>query len=229
MPNDVTAISRGLSDSEWEGLQQQFLAEGVERTRELLTRLDTDFDALQLAQQLYHWVGERRPVWVSHNHSIGPRCGRVIARCAPQSRGGAGAAERSAVGVCRTARPVDWRRAGPHRGGTPREECGADRVSAGAGASRLRRVGLRRRPAAAFPRDGGLAKRAGEPVRHGDRPRGVRYRSCAFEGSRRGFCRRQVVPGRRAARPRVACPPRCSLSLRTTCFPIGSRTNYCCA
>jgi len=57
MPNETTEIPEGMPLSEWEGLQQVFLEEGVERSRALLTSLDKRFDAGQVARQMHDWAG----------------------------------------------------------------------------------------------------------------------------------------------------------------------------
>jgi len=57
MPNETTEVPEGIPVSEWEGLQQSFLEEGVERSRELLTSLDKSFDAVQMAHQMHDWAG----------------------------------------------------------------------------------------------------------------------------------------------------------------------------
>jgi CheY-like chemotaxis protein len=53
----TTGIPEGIPVSEWEGLQQLFLEEGVERSRELLASLDKRFDAVQMARQMHDWAG----------------------------------------------------------------------------------------------------------------------------------------------------------------------------
>ena len=57
MPPETMEISGDVAVSEWEGLQQRFLDEGVERSRELLASLDKRFDALQIAHQMRQWAG----------------------------------------------------------------------------------------------------------------------------------------------------------------------------
>ena len=54
---DLTEIPEGLSASEWIGWQQQFLTEGVERSRELLAALDQRFDTSQIGHQMHQWAG----------------------------------------------------------------------------------------------------------------------------------------------------------------------------
>jgi CheY-like chemotaxis protein len=54
---DLTEIPEGISASEWVGWQQQFLAEGVERSRELLAGLDQRFDTSQIGHQMHQWAG----------------------------------------------------------------------------------------------------------------------------------------------------------------------------
>jgi len=50
IPGDVAA-------SEWAGLQQQFLEEGIERSREFLASLDKRFDSARMAHQMREWAG----------------------------------------------------------------------------------------------------------------------------------------------------------------------------
>jgi len=50
-------IPEGLSDPEFVGLQQQFLAEGVELCRELLDSLDKHFDGPRISHQMHQWAG----------------------------------------------------------------------------------------------------------------------------------------------------------------------------
>jgi DNA-binding response OmpR family regulator len=56
-PSETMEIPGDVAVSEWEGLQQRFLDEGVERSRELLASLDKRFDALQIAHQMRQWAG----------------------------------------------------------------------------------------------------------------------------------------------------------------------------
>ena len=57
MSYEKMEVPEGISRSEWIGLQQQFVAEGVERGRELLAGLDKRFDVVQIAHQMHQWAG----------------------------------------------------------------------------------------------------------------------------------------------------------------------------
>jgi CheY-like chemotaxis protein len=50
-------IPEGISPSEWIGLQQQFIEDGVERCREFLAGLDKHIDAPRIAHQMHQWAG----------------------------------------------------------------------------------------------------------------------------------------------------------------------------
>jgi DNA-binding response OmpR family regulator/HPt (histidine-containing phosphotransfer) domain-containing protein len=57
MAHETMEISGGMAASEWAGLQQLFLEEGVKRSRELLANLDKRFDGAQMAHQMREWAG----------------------------------------------------------------------------------------------------------------------------------------------------------------------------
>ena len=57
MPHETMEIPGDMAASEWAGLQQQFLDEGVERSRELLASLDKRFDGARMAHQMREWAG----------------------------------------------------------------------------------------------------------------------------------------------------------------------------
>jgi CheY-like chemotaxis protein len=57
IPREEMEIPEFISPSEWIGLQQQFLEDGVERCREFLSGLDKHIDALRIANQMHQWAG----------------------------------------------------------------------------------------------------------------------------------------------------------------------------
>ena len=57
MPHETMEIPGEMAASEWAGLQQQFLQEGVARSRELLASLDKRFDGARMAHQMREWAG----------------------------------------------------------------------------------------------------------------------------------------------------------------------------
>jgi len=57
---DMSEIPAGISESEWEGLQQLFFEEGIERSQELLAVPDNRFDGLQIGRQMRQWAGSAR-------------------------------------------------------------------------------------------------------------------------------------------------------------------------
>src|ERR1035441_2389130 len=63
---DMTEIPEGFSASEWEGLQQLFFEEGIERSRELLAIPDKRFDARKIGQQMHQWAGSAGQLGFHH-------------------------------------------------------------------------------------------------------------------------------------------------------------------
>jgi CheY-like chemotaxis protein len=57
---DLTEIPAGISEPEWEYLQQLFFEEGIERSRELLAVPDNCFDARKIGHQMHQWAGSAR-------------------------------------------------------------------------------------------------------------------------------------------------------------------------
>jgi DNA-binding response OmpR family regulator len=57
MPHETMEIPADITASEWACLQQRFLEEGVERSRELLANFDQRFDGARLAHQMREWAG----------------------------------------------------------------------------------------------------------------------------------------------------------------------------
>jgi len=57
MPHEAMEIPGDMAASNWAGLQQQFLEEGVQRSRELLASLDKRFDGGRMAHQMREWAG----------------------------------------------------------------------------------------------------------------------------------------------------------------------------
>jgi len=57
MPHEAREIPGDMGASEWVVLQQQFLEEGVDRSRELLANLDKRFDGARMAHQMREWAG----------------------------------------------------------------------------------------------------------------------------------------------------------------------------
>jgi CheY-like chemotaxis protein len=63
---DMTGIPPGISESEWEGLQQLFFEEGIERSRELLAVRDNCFDARKIGHQMHQWAGSAGQLGFHH-------------------------------------------------------------------------------------------------------------------------------------------------------------------
>jgi len=57
MPSETVEIPEGMLASEWEGLQQLFLEQGIESSRELLTNLDKRCDVAKMSHQAREWAG----------------------------------------------------------------------------------------------------------------------------------------------------------------------------
>ncbi len=82
---DANEIPAGISNSEWLDLQQQFLTEGIARSRELLIGLDKQTDFIQISQQLHLWAGSGGQLGFHSITELARRTERVL-REAPVSR-----------------------------------------------------------------------------------------------------------------------------------------------
>src|ERR1017187_7828883 len=79
MPCETMEISGSVAVSEWEGLQQRFLDEGVERSRELLASFDKRFDASEIAHQMRQWTGSAGQLGYHNITELAGRAERLLA------------------------------------------------------------------------------------------------------------------------------------------------------
>ncbi len=78
MPNEMMEVPLGMSATEWEGLQQLFLEDGIERSRELLADLDNRFDAVQMAHQMHEWAGSAGQLGYHGITELARRAGQLL-------------------------------------------------------------------------------------------------------------------------------------------------------